>query len=566
MIKFWRKLRPKTLPPDFLSSLWFAQLGLGDTNYNEFCAAPKALHRRLTELGANCFYGPAWADDGTGLEVVVEPWLDGLWEAVDKMTSGQQEKVIADLAGIKISDSKSFTLPSCPKRFLTVRYLLEEDQSGITVKDLYLSYVKATQDSESCEKVVSVEKAVEPDSSINYPSMRSPPVKSTVVASELISRPDKERSVKEYYQVTLSSDIEYQVGDTIGVLCHNLPEELELVRNRLPHVDRENWNTPCHVTLSSEATAKAKLPLHLPRGMTSLEEIFTSAVDIRTVPKKLFLRALLEFTEASEERELLTVLSSKEGGQEYTAKVREPQLSLLDLLAMVPSCRPPASLLLEHLPRLLARPYSLSSSPRDSPGEISWIYTRVTEPRPGLATSWLASLQPGALLSLYPRTSHGFSPPEDLSADYIMVAAGSGLGPFMGFLRDRAVGRERGDVRGRCWLVFGCRYSDGDFLQKDYINQLRESNVLSKLNVSFSREKDGPKYVQDSLKLEKDALFDWLHEKNATFYICGDAKGMAADVKKAVNEILSEKLGPESGGEFFKSLVAEKRYKEDIWS
>ena len=89
MIKFWRKLRPKTLPADFLSSLWFAQLGLGDTNYNEFCAAPKALHRRLTELGANCFYGPAWADDGTGLEVVVEPWLDGLWEAVDNMTTSQ---------------------------------------------------------------------------------------------------------------------------------------------------------------------------------------------------------------------------------------------------------------------------------------------------------------------------------------------------------------------------------------------------------------------------------------------------------------------------------------------
>ena len=326
------------------------------------------------------------------------------------------------------------------------------------------------------------------------------------------------------------------------------------------------WTT--YSMINGVCKGKYSLNLKSLCRVTSLIKIFSSSVDIRAVPKKLLLRALLEFTDSDEDRQLLTVLASKEGGAEYTAKVREPQLSLLDLLALVPSCRPPASLLLEHLPRLLPRPYSLSSSPSDSPGEISWIFTRVTEPRPGLATSWLSGLQAGSLLSVYPRTSHGFSPPEDLSADYIMVAAGSGIGPFIGFLKDRLARRERGDsVTGRCWLVFGCRYSDGDFLKKEFINQLKQSNLLSKLNVSFSREKlGGPKYVQDSLKLERETLFEWLHQNDATFYICGDAKGMATDVKKTVNEILSEKLGTESGAEFFKKLVADKRYREDIWS
>ena len=577
VIKFWRKLRPKTLSADFLSSLRFAQLGLGDTNYNEFCAAPKALHRRLTELGASCVYGPAWADDGTGLEVVVEPWLDGLWEAVDNMTTSQQERLTADIGNIKLSDGGAgYTLPACPKRYLTIRYV--EDQPELTIKDLYLSYVAGKEEGSAVSITKSnvkelfqnyLEKSGEAElETVNYPSMRSPPQQSTVIASELISRPNKEKSVKEYYQVTLSSAIEYQVGDTIGVLCHNRPEEVDLIKNRLTDADSKSWTKPCQVTLSTEASAKAKQPPHLPLGVTSLLKIFSSAVDVRAVPKKLLLRALLEFTDSDEDRQLLTVLASKEGGAEYTAKVREPQLSLLDLLALVPSCRPPASLLLEHLPRLLPRPYSLSSSPSDSPGEISWIFTRVTEPRPGLATSWLSGLQAGSLLSVYPRSSHGFSPPEDLSADYIMVAAGSGIGPFIGFLKDRLARRERGDtVTGRCWLVFGCRYSDGDFLKKEFINQLKQSNLLSKLNVSFSREKlGGPKYVQDSLKLERETLFEWLHQNDATFYICGDAKGMATDVKKTVNEILSEKLGTESGAEFFKKLVAEKRYREDIWS
>merc|ERR1711936_1074972 len=85
VIKFWRKLRPKSLECDYLAHMSYTILGLGDTNYNNFCNAPKALHRRLTELGARTFYPPDWADDGTGLEIVVEPWLENLWEAVEKL-------------------------------------------------------------------------------------------------------------------------------------------------------------------------------------------------------------------------------------------------------------------------------------------------------------------------------------------------------------------------------------------------------------------------------------------------------------------------------------------------
>ena len=90
VIKFWRKLRPKSLSNSHLSDLQYALLGLGDTNYNQFCAAPRALHKRLQELGARCLLPPAWADDGTGLEAVVEPWLEELWRALELSRSGAQ--------------------------------------------------------------------------------------------------------------------------------------------------------------------------------------------------------------------------------------------------------------------------------------------------------------------------------------------------------------------------------------------------------------------------------------------------------------------------------------------
>lgn len=64
--KLWRKIKKRALPEDHLAKMRFAQLGLGDSNYSQFCNGPKTLHERLLDLGAEPFYEPAWADDGVG--------------------------------------------------------------------------------------------------------------------------------------------------------------------------------------------------------------------------------------------------------------------------------------------------------------------------------------------------------------------------------------------------------------------------------------------------------------------------------------------------------------------
>lgn len=63
--------------------------GLGDTNYTQFCNGAIRLEKGLKKLGAQSFYPLGKADDETGLEQVVEPWIDGLWPALDACFSSK---------------------------------------------------------------------------------------------------------------------------------------------------------------------------------------------------------------------------------------------------------------------------------------------------------------------------------------------------------------------------------------------------------------------------------------------------------------------------------------------
>ena len=540
VIKFWRKLRPKTLAPDHLSHVTYTILGLGDTNYNQFCNAPKALHRRLSELGATTFYPADWADDGTGLEIVVEPWLEGLWPALETLVSDNKQPTMDNLteetSQVSISgQSPALKLPPCPKPFLQIEY-------------------------DATERSLEFEQC-------NLPSSSGACVSGSVVNCSLLTKPDINKHVKDYYQLEVDCGaFDYNVGETVGVLCKNDKLEIETVRTKLE--DSSNWTMPCRVALKTDGQAKpkAKIPLHLSSNLTTLEQLFYTTLDVRSIPKKLFLRALLEYTENPNERQFLSLLCSKEGANEYSQKVLETKLSFVDLLEIVPSCRPPASLLLEHLPRLLPRPYSVSSSVKETPGRVSWIFTKVIDPRPGLATSWMSSLSQGDKITFYPRISNNFCPPMDPSQDYIMIAAGSGVGPFIGFLKDRKVRMENGEnFSGKCWLVFGCRYSEADFLCKDFIQEMIKTGVLTSLSTSCSRE-DGPKYVQDRIDTEKEEFLNWLTVRNAMLFVCGDAKGMAVGVRETVRRILKEKMGDEEGDKLLAEMISNKYYKEDIWA
>ncbi|CAJ1015145.1 putative Flavodoxin/FAD binding domain/Oxidoreductase NAD-binding domain containing protein [Leishmania utingensis] len=67
-----------------LHRIRYCLLALGDTNYSNFCAPGIFMDNKLSGMGAVRCYPRGEADDGVGLHLIVNPWVEGLWTALKK--------------------------------------------------------------------------------------------------------------------------------------------------------------------------------------------------------------------------------------------------------------------------------------------------------------------------------------------------------------------------------------------------------------------------------------------------------------------------------------------------
>ena len=69
---FWRKIKNRLLPKTFFQNTQYFVVGLGDTNYNNFCRMGKIIHKRMKELGSNALGDIILIDEVQDLEEQVE--------------------------------------------------------------------------------------------------------------------------------------------------------------------------------------------------------------------------------------------------------------------------------------------------------------------------------------------------------------------------------------------------------------------------------------------------------------------------------------------------------------
>jgi len=73
---FWRYIKSRKIKPNLFSNINFMVLGLGNTNYSQFCQMGKKLDKRLEELGGKRIKPLVCVDEVEGLEEPVESWLE----------------------------------------------------------------------------------------------------------------------------------------------------------------------------------------------------------------------------------------------------------------------------------------------------------------------------------------------------------------------------------------------------------------------------------------------------------------------------------------------------------
>ncbi|MDR0755331.1 MAG: hypothetical protein LBE99_00210 [Puniceicoccales bacterium] len=256
---------------------------------------------------------------------------------------------------------------------------------------------------------------------------------------------------------------------------------------------------------------------------------------------------------------IFATLPSRDGGDFWMA-----------LTSLKNRCRTDfsAALLCSWLKPMRPRAYSIASAYMQNPHVMELIVGLLTFKNveggigEGLSSGFLCKrLRINESLKIYVKSSH-FKLPVDDTKPVIMVGPGTGIAPFKAFLEARLLSK----ATGHNWLFFGGRHRDVDFILEDFITYCQRENVLTRLDLAFSRDQEHKVYVQHKMMENASVLWEWL-QKGAYFYICGEAKSMAKDVESTLLKIIENcgHLNRTQAEDLLKMLKNTRRYQKDVY-
>src|SRR5215467_6829611 len=288
----------------------------------------------------------------------------------------------------------------------------------------------------------------------------------------------------------------------------------------------------------------------------ALRAEFTTSRDITTLSIKT-----LETYAASTRHE--SVKSLIESGAAKTWIAGRQLIDLIDHFPIALSAEQ-----LRALTRPLApRAYSIASSRREVGEEAHLLISAVRYETHGRMRKGVASidvaerLKKGSRLRVQLRPNRHFALPAP-DRDIIMVGPGTGIAPFRAFVQER---RAAG-ATGKSWLFFGDRNYTHDFLYQLEWQDALKDGALTRMDVAFSRDTPEKIYVQDRLWDRRRDLVEWL-DNGAYFYVCGDAKAMAKDVRATLVRAYADVkgLGPDAAEQAVVELERGRRYLQDTY-
>lgn len=347
----------------------------------------------------------------------------------------------------------------------------------------------------------------------------------TVVAS--VNLNDR-GSNKETYHIEIATEeaIAYQPGDALGIVAKNSAASVKKVLDLLSLKGNEEFTF-------RDQSYKA-------------EDLFTNKINIQYLPERII--------------QQYATIAGKD--------IPNIRMDLADLLRIYPADKKlNVQQLIAALEPIAPRLYSIASSPAaHGENEVHITVSRDNfcidgQTRYGLCSDYLAQLKENEQIQVYIQKNNAFRLP-DATTDVIMVGPGTGIAPFRSFLFERDA---KGDG-GRNWLFFGDQHFVTDFLYQTDLQSLRDTGVLTKLNLAFSRDQKEKVYVQHKMQQNAKELFEWL-EGGAQVYICGCKDPMSFDVENTLLNIIAQEknVSEDAAQEYLAAMKEAGRYHKDVY-
>lgn len=357
---------------------------------------------------------------------------------------------------------------------------------------------------------------------------------------------NSEGSCKETYHVILDSTIPYKVGDSVAILpSHDYPLVKKTLSVLKAHGDE---------TITDKKSGEKR----------TLKEHLTTKANITKVHSSL-LQEVAKRTTVEEKSKWIVELFQKDRHDALNAYLHS--FELWDFLEEHSEVHFTPQEIVDLLPPLLPRFYSISSSPLMHKGEIHLTvamtdYTTRGVLRHGVGTHYLCRIAKvgSKEIPLYIQSAHDFTLPQDESP-VIMIGPGTGVAPFKAFVEEIL----SLESKRKSWLFFGERSQKTDFFYKDLWAKAANCSQF-KLSAAFSRDQDHKIYVQDRMKEESKELFRWI-EEGAYIFVCGDAHRMAKDVEETLVQIIEKEghLSEVEARAYLRNLRKTKKYLRDVY-
>lgn len=306
------------------------------------------------------------------------------------------------------------------------------------------------------------------------------------------------------YLLRLQSDspLDYQPGDWLTVKGQNSPELVNQVMQKL--------------SLAPEQTLELRRA-----GVTTVEQALIHHLELTLLDPSILNKLVRQYN--------YQAWSSRDEMKAY-AENRD----IIDLLSAYPELCDLGVDFLMLLSPLAPRYYSIASAPNQN-NQIDVLYKAIAfdvdgRERYGVTSRWMQHLTVGDEVMAELKPNAQFKLPSQAETPIVMLAAGTGLAPFLGFMQHRQA--QHADQN---WLIFGETRRATRFLAREQLEGWQAQSLL-RLDTAFSRDQTEKIYVQDVLKQHHQAWLSW-YEQGAITYLCGDKDGLAKQVEHTIKTI-----------------------------